>query len=123
MSSRQVKAAIKKYGVGPSHATIHNYVVNCGGINVPPLKRGPVGHILELAAYKTLCTAFATFMQINQLNCPTGINKQGKMAPLGAKAMMVDVDGAIEIIKRPTWDIAIDLSNGKLNLAKEWRVC
>ncbi len=82
MSSRQVKASIKKkYGVGPRHATIHNYVVKRGNINVSPSKRGPEGNILALA-YKSLCAAFASFIQINQLNCTSGINKRRKMAPL-----------------------------------------
>ena len=46
MSSRLVKGSIKKkYGVGPSHATIHNYVVRHGNINVSPSKRGPEGNI------------------------------------------------------------------------------
>jgi hypothetical protein len=75
MSSRQVKASIKKkYGVGPSHATFHNYVMKHGDINVSPAKRGPEGNILALA-YKSLCAACASFMQINQLNCTSGINK------------------------------------------------
>ncbi len=50
MSSRQVEASIKKkYGVGPSHVPIHNYVVKRSNINVLPSKRGSEGNILALA--------------------------------------------------------------------------
>ena len=122
MSSRQVEAFIKKkYGVGPSHATIHHYVVKRGDINVSPAKRGPEGNISAIA-YKSLCAAFASFMQINQLNGTSGINKRGKMAPLVAEAMMVDIDVAREIIRRLSRDTAIDLSRGKLDFAEERRV-
>ncbi len=61
-------------------------------------------------------------MQINQLNCTSRINKQGKMAPLVAKAMMVDVDIAREILRRLAWDTAINLSRCKLDFAEEGRV-
>ena len=119
---RQVEASIKKkYGVGPSHATIHNYVVRHGNINLLPSKSGPDGNISALA-YMLLCAAFVSFMQINQLNCTGRINKQGKMAPLVAKAMMVDVDIAREILRRLARDTAIDLSCGKLDFAEERRV-
>ncbi len=44
------------------------------------------------------------------------------MAPLVAKAMMVDVDIAREILRRLARDTAIDLSRGKLDFAEERRV-
>ncbi len=83
MSSRKVEAVIKKKykGVGPSHATIHHYVVNLGAINVSPQKRGPMGKIPALA-YESLCAGFVTFLQINQLNCTGGTNHRGKMTPI-----------------------------------------
>ncbi len=75
MLSRKVEAVIKKNykGVGPSHATIHHYVVNLGTINISPKKKGPMGKIPALA-YKSLCAGFVTFLQINQLNCNGGTN-------------------------------------------------
>jgi len=36
-------------------------------------------------------------MRINQLNCTGGVNHQGKMAPVVAETMMVDVETAREI--------------------------
>ncbi len=84
----------KQYkGVGLSHATIHHYVVKNSKVNMSPQKRGPIGHIPALA-YKSLCAGFATFMQINQLNCTRGVTHRGKMAPIVADTMMVDVETA-----------------------------
>ena len=123
MSSRKVEAAIKKKdnGVGPSHATIIHYVVTKGEVNTSPQKRGPIGHIPALT-YKSLCAGFATFMRINQLNCTGGVNHQGKMAPIVAETMMVDVETTQENLKRLACDTAIDLGCGKLNFAEERRV-
>ena len=87
-----------------------------------PQKRGPIGHIPVLT-YKSLCAGFATFMRINQLNCTGGVNHQGKMAPVVAETMMVDVETAREILKWLARDTAIDLGCGKLNFAEERRVC
>jgi hypothetical protein len=71
MSSRMVT---KKYkGVGPSHATIHHYVVTIGEIGASPQKRGPIRHI-PAVAFKSLCAGFTTFLWINQLNCTVGVN-------------------------------------------------
>ena len=83
MSSRKVEAVIKKKykGVGPSHATIHHYVVTKGEIGMSPQKRGPIGHI-PVVAYKSLCAGFATFIRINQLNCTIRTRKKD------------DIDGA-----------------------------
>jgi len=61
-------------------------------------------------------------MQINQLNCTSGVNHRGKMAPIIAETMMVDVETAREILKRLAHDTAIDLGCGKLNFAEERRV-
>ena len=123
MSSRKVEAAIKKKynGVGPSHATNIHYVVTKGEVNTSPQKRGPIGHIPALT-YKSLCAGFATFMRINQLNCTGGVNHRGKMAPVVAEMMMVDVETARENLKRLARDTAIDLGCGKLNFAEERRV-
>ena len=87
-----------------------------------PQKRGQIGHITALA-YKSLCAGFATFMPINQLNCTGGVNHQGKMAPIVAKTMMVDVETAREILKRLARDTAINMGRGKLSFAEERRVC
>ncbi len=56
MSSRKVEGVMKKNynGVGPSHATIHHYVVTKGEIGTSPQKRGPIGHI-PVVAYKSFC--------------------------------------------------------------------
>ena len=123
MSSRKVEAVIKKKykGVGPSHATIHHYVVTKGEIGTSPQKRGPSGHI-PAVAYKSLCAGFATFLRINQLNCKGGVNHRGKMAPIVAETMMVDVETAREILKRLARDTAIDLGCAKGSFAEERRV-
>ena len=123
MSSRKVEAVIKKKykGVGPSHATIHHYVVTKGEIGMSPQKRGPIGHI-PVVAYKSLCAGFATFIRINQLNCTGGVNHRGKMAPIVAETMMVDVETAREILKRLARDTAIDLGCAKGSFAEERRV-
>ena len=93
-----------------------------GEVNMSPQKRGPIGHITALA-YKSLCAGFATFMPINQLNCTGGVNHQGKMAPIVAKTMMVDVETAREILQRLARDTAINMGCGKLSFAEERRVC
>jgi len=123
MSSRKVEAVIKKKykGVGPSHATIHHYVVTKGEIGTSPQKRGPSGHI-PAVAYKSLCAGFATFLRINQLNCKGGVNNRWKMAPIVAETMMVDVETAREILKRLARDTAIDLGCAKGSFAEERRV-
>jgi hypothetical protein len=123
MSSRKVEAVIKKKykGVGPSHATIHHYVVTKGEIGMSPQKRGPIGHI-PVVAYKSLCAGFATFIRINQLNCTGGVNHRGKMAPIVAETMNVDVETAREILKRLARDTAIDLGCAKGSFAEERRV-
>jgi hypothetical protein len=45
------------------------------------------------------------------------------MTPIIAEMLMVDVEMAREILKRLACDTAIDMSSGKLNFAKERRVC
>jgi hypothetical protein len=45
------------------------------------------------------------------------------MAPIIAETMMVDVNTALEILKRLTRDTAINMVCGKLSFAEERRVC
>ena len=93
-----------------------------GKVNMSPQERGPIGHIAVLA-YKSLCAGFATFMRINQLNCTGGVKHRGKMAPIVADTMMVDVETAREILKRLACDTAINMGCSKLSFAEERRVC
>lgn len=122
MSSRQVAAIGKKRykGIGPSHATLLHYVAN-GLIGVSPLKTGPQGDIPP-HEYQALCAAFASFMRIQQLNKCQGTNKRGKMAPIIAETMYIDLNSARALLKRLARDTAIDMSCGKLNFAEERRV-
>jgi len=83
-------------------------MVKNGKVNMSPQKRGPIGHIAVLT-YKSLCAGFAIFMRINQLNCTRGVKHRGKMAPIVANTMMVDVETAREILKRLARDTAIDI--------------
>ena len=68
MSSRKVAAlGTKRFkGIGPSHTTNHQYVINLGLIGVSPLKTGPQRNILS-HDYKALCAAFASYMRSQQL--------------------------------------------------------
>jgi hypothetical protein len=111
-----LKQSFKKYkGVGQSHATVQHYVMTKGEIGTSPQKRGPIGHI-------PLCAGFATFLQINQLNCTGGVNHRGEMAPIIANTMMVVIDTAGEILKQLARDTGIDMGCGKLSFAEERRV-
>jgi hypothetical protein len=123
MSSRKVAAIAKKKfkGIGRSHTTIHHYVVNLGLIGVSPLKTGPQGNIPS-HDYKALCAAFASYMRIQQLNKRQGTNKQGKMAPIVAEMMGIDLDSASRLVKRLANNTAVNMSCDKLNFAKERRV-
>ncbi len=73
---RKVAAITKKKfkGIGPSHTTIHHYVINLGLIRVSPCKTGPQGNILS-HDYKALCAVFASYIRIQQLNKRQGTNK------------------------------------------------
>ncbi len=64
-----------------------------------------------------LCAAFASYMSIQQVNNCEGTNKRGKMAPIIAKMMSIDVELAQELLRRIAWDTAIDMSCNKLNFA------
>ncbi len=111
MSARQVKSVIENeyIGVSPSHATIHYYVANLGLISMPPVKSGPWGTIPPLD-YMALCAAFASYMRIQQVNNCEGTNKQGKIAPIVAKTMSIDVKLVGELLRRIAWDTAINMS-------------
>ncbi len=109
-------------GIGPSHTSIHHYVINLGLIGVSPLKTGPQGNIPSHDYYKALYAAFASYMRIQQLNKRQGTNEQGKMAPIVAETMDIDLDSAQELLNRLSCNTAVDMSCDKLNFAEERRV-
>ena len=110
-------ACCQDKGIGPSHATLVHYVGN-GLIGVSPLKTGPRGDI-PLHEYKVLCAAFTSFMRNQQLNKRQGTNKRGKMAPIIAETMHIDLNSARAILKRRARDTAVDMSCEKLSFAEE----
>jgi hypothetical protein len=75
LSVRAVESEIKKKfnGLGPSATTIYRYVVEYGLVGMLPRKPGPEGSISAVMD-KSLCTAFGSFMRINQINACGGNN-------------------------------------------------
>ena len=86
------------------------------------LKTGPQGNIPSHDYYKALYAAFASYMRIQQLNKRQGTNEQGKMAPIVAETMDIDLDSAQELLNRLSCNTAVDMSCDKLNFAEERRV-
>jgi hypothetical protein len=72
-----------------------------------PVKNGPPGTIPPLG-YKALCAAFASYMRIQQVNNCEGTTKRGKMAPINAETMSIDVKLAQELLRQIAQDTAID---------------
>ena len=118
-SKRQIKS--EHDGIGPSYNTIKHYVVDLGLVGMSPLRTGPEGNI-PLSMYKSLCAAFGSFLQINQINAVGGVNSKPKMIPILANTMNISVSNATELIKRLCRDTAIHMKAGKLNFAEDRRV-
>ena len=56
---------------------------------------------------------------VKLLNKRQGTNKHGKMAPIVAKTMDIDLDSAQELLKRLSRNTTVDMSCDKFNFAEE----
>ena len=75
MSVRKVLSVIlAKFEVCPSRSTIARYAKH-GLVIASPMKMGPTG-LLSTMAYKFLCQAYLSLIQINQMNACTGDNSR-----------------------------------------------
>lgn len=86
-----------------------------------PRKTGPEGNISALM-YKSLCTAFGSFMRINQINSCGGNNSRTKMIPVLAQTTHLSIATCTELIRRLCRDTAIDMKADKMYFAEERRV-
>jgi hypothetical protein len=97
MSLRQVHAFIlEKYGVCLSKTTIGRYS-NEGLVNASPKKMGPIGR-LSVLTYKVLCSAYASFVPINQMNALAGNNTHKNMIPIIAQTFNIRTLDATELL-------------------------
>jgi hypothetical protein len=93
MSARTVADLIRNdCGIDLCPRTIQKKVKE-GEIGCSPLRRGPKGNIPELH-YKNLCTAFESFVTINQLNGNMRVCSAKKYGPLIFKVVYGDHEGA-----------------------------
>jgi hypothetical protein len=94
-----------------------------GEIGCSSLRRGPKGNIAELH-YKNLCTAFESFVTINQLNRNMRMCSAKKYGPLIFKVVYGDHEGtnASELLKRVQRDTVCNLNKCKLHNAEDRRI-
>jgi hypothetical protein len=94
-----------------------------GEIGCSPLRRGPKGNIPELH-YKNLCTAFESFVTINQLNGNMRVCSAKKYGPLIFKVVYGDHEGAnaSKLLKRVQRDTACNLNKRKSHNAEDRRI-
>jgi hypothetical protein len=91
-----------------------------GKIGCSPLRCGPKGNIPELL-YKNLCTAFESFVTINQLNRNMRMCSAKKYGPLIFKVVYGDHEGAnsSELLNRVLRDTVCNLNKRKLHNAED----
>ena len=105
-----------QFGTGPSTTTIYHYVANLDHVGLLPLNRGSHGEILTIA-YKALCMAFASFIQIQQLDlkdCTPNKQIQWLMKTMNYKKVQ-----EVSLWERVLCDSAINISTGIINHVEE----
>jgi len=123
LSARKVANMIKNdCGIDLCPRTIQKKVKE-GEIGCSPLRRGPKGNIPELH-YKNLCTAFESFVTINQLNGNMRLCSAKKYGPLIFKVAYGDHEGASrrKLLNRVLRDTACNLNKCKSHNAEERRI-
>jgi hypothetical protein len=123
MSARTVADLIRNnYGIDLCPQIIQKKMKE-GKMGCSPLRRGPKGNIPELH-YKNLCTAFESFVTINQLNGNMRMCSAKKYGPLIFKVVYGDHKGAnsSELLKRVLRDTACNLNKCKSHNAKDRRI-
>lgn len=89
MSARDVaELTEKKFGVGPCSRTITRLVNEQGLVSQPAPKVGAPGK-LPSWAFTTLCTAFESFISINQLNALGFLNSYDTLSTLVNNSMQI----------------------------------
>jgi hypothetical protein len=121
MSHRKVEKIMKEKfdGVGPSAETIRQNVAVLNRPGESPIKSGPEGNLPPLK-YKALCTAFATKLQILQLNAKSAT--RDKQIQWLMQMMQCNKQSAYSLWRRIARDTALDLVAGRILLAEERRV-
>ena len=123
MSARTVAELIRNdCGIDLCPRTIQKKVKE-GEIGCSPLRRGPKGNIPELH-YKNLCTAFESFVIINQLNGNMRVCSAKKYGPLIFKVVYGDHEGAsrTKLLNRVLRDTACNLNKCKSHNAEDRRI-
>lgn len=116
---RKQKNSIKFGGIGPSASAIHQYVTNLNRVGKYLLKKGPSGNI-ESCAYKALCAAFSSKIQIMQLNGKAATRT--KQIQWLIDAMKYKKQQATDLLVRLSRDCASNLTASKINHVEERRV-
>ena len=106
-------------GFGPSARTIQRNV-KMGLIGVSPNKQGPERKLPKFI-FKTLCSAFESYVRINQVNGLGGDLSRGKLQKR-VGAVVRDDGFSTQCLSRLIQYTAIDLLAGKVNKVKDRRV-
>ena len=123
LSARKVADMIKNdCGIDLCPRTIQKKVKE-GEIGCSPLRRGPKGNIPELH-YRNLCTAFESFVTINQLNGNMRVCSVKKYGPLIFKVAYGGHEGASrrKLLNRVLRDTACNFNKRKSHSAEDRRI-
>jgi len=121
MSVRKVLSVIlAKFEVCPSRSTIARYAKH-GLVIASPMKMGPTG-LLSTMAYKFLCQAYLSLIQINQMNACTGDNSRKEMIPMLVKTFNIGILDATGLLNHVVCNTATDIHMVKLNFVEDRRI-
>ena len=107
-------------GHGPSARTIQRYVNDLGIAGNSPLKRGPNGNI-PAWAYSSLCTAFESFVRIQQINAG-GHENTRKILSRKLNILVGNESKNNKLYYRVLKDTAIDMNTAKHNNCEDRRI-
>ena len=125
-SAAKIAAEIKLQhdGVRPDARMITRYVNEYNHVGMSPIKTGVKSNIPHWA-FLSLCTAFETYIAINQLNGAQSLNRRNKLSKI--LNAIFDIDPCPNqpnhwLVKRVTAATAIDLRATKAENAEERRI-